>query len=282
MPRGAPGGGVPRQPFRLDAASLQKPSRFEVDFVINGVRHRYGFEASDAAFLSEWLYAFPKSRRRILFVRDGGESRVDRAASGSTKTWCCRRCETRPIAVFVLVDRLNLTAKEPRHLVAQPGVLVTAGAVDPEAPHEVRERIAEDQLARLRPRRFGADPRQQQTRDVAVRELVAEPGDHPQGVRPVDAHELQAVAGLAARQRAQREQPRHEAGIGFRFSRLYELIDLVELREVPRRSSCGHGQVEGEIADVNKPAAFLLFVCAHRSYTAFHARDPFRVCSSRT
>ena len=76
--------------------------------------------------------------------------------------------------------------------------------------------------------------------------------------------------------------PSHEADIGFRFARLYELIDLVKLREVPRRSSCGHGQVEGEIADVNKPAAFLLFVCAHRSYTAFHARDPFRVCSSRT
>ncbi len=80
--RGEPGGGVPRQPFRLDAACAGEPSRFELDFVIDGVRHHYGFEASDDAFESEWLYDFPGSRRRTLFEREGGEFRFGRELKG--------------------------------------------------------------------------------------------------------------------------------------------------------------------------------------------------------
>ena len=80
--KGEPGGSVPRRPFRLDAAHPQRPSRFDIDFVIDGVRHHYGFEASDKAFASEWLYAFPRHHRRILFERDGGEFRFGRGLSG--------------------------------------------------------------------------------------------------------------------------------------------------------------------------------------------------------
>ena len=80
--RGEPGGGVPRQPFRLDAACAGRPSRFDLDFVIDGVRHHYGFEASDDAFASEWLYDFPGSRRRTLFEREGGEFRFGRELKG--------------------------------------------------------------------------------------------------------------------------------------------------------------------------------------------------------
>ena len=53
-----------------------------------------------------------------------------------------------------------------------------------------------------------------------------------------------------------------------RLARADELRHLVELREVVRLAARGHldaWQVEGEIADGNKPAACLLFVFAHRS-----------------
>ena len=80
--RGEPDGGVPRQPFRLDAESAGEPSSFELDFTIDGVRHHYGFEASDAAFESEWLYDFPNSRRRMLFEREGDKFRFGRGLSG--------------------------------------------------------------------------------------------------------------------------------------------------------------------------------------------------------
>ena len=80
--KGEPGGGVPRSPFALDATSSTDPSRFEIDFVMGGVRHHYGFEASDKAFESEWLYTFPKGHRRTLFERDGNKFHFGRALSG--------------------------------------------------------------------------------------------------------------------------------------------------------------------------------------------------------
>ena len=80
--QGSPEGGVPRQPFRLDAESTGEPSLFELDFTIDGVRHQYGFEASDAAFESEWLYDFPNSRRRMLFERKGDKFHFGRGLGG--------------------------------------------------------------------------------------------------------------------------------------------------------------------------------------------------------
>ena len=77
-----PGGGVPRHAFRLDTESSRRPSRFEIDFVLHGVRHHYGFEADDRKFLSEWLYAFPKSHRRSLFVRNHDDYRFGRDLKG--------------------------------------------------------------------------------------------------------------------------------------------------------------------------------------------------------
>ena len=85
--KGEPGGGVPqRRPFALDPANAESPTRFDVDFMMDGVRHHYGFEASDEAFLSEWLYAFPKAHRRMLFEREGDEFHFGRALGGQNKT----------------------------------------------------------------------------------------------------------------------------------------------------------------------------------------------------
>ena len=83
---GAPDGGLPRRVFALDQASSDQSLRFEIDFVNDGVRYHYGFEASDAAFESEWLYEFPRSHRRTLFERDGKEFRFGRGLAGPNKT----------------------------------------------------------------------------------------------------------------------------------------------------------------------------------------------------
>ena len=80
--QGQPGGSVPRSPFRLDSASSEEPSRFEIDFVLEKTRYHYGFEASDTAFKSEWLYSFPKSYQRILFERNGDEFHFGRTLKG--------------------------------------------------------------------------------------------------------------------------------------------------------------------------------------------------------
>ena len=43
----------------------------------------------------------------------------------------------------VFVDQYDLGIEEPLHLVAEPGVLIAAGAVDTEPPHELRLAAAE-------------------------------------------------------------------------------------------------------------------------------------------
>ncbi len=67
--KGEPGGGVPRHEFLLDPRFSEKPSCFEIDFVLDGIRYHYGFETTDDAFTSEWLYEIPRSHRRKLYER---------------------------------------------------------------------------------------------------------------------------------------------------------------------------------------------------------------------
>lgn len=66
---GNPAGGVTRHPFLLDSAQRQLPSRFEIELILEGVRHEYGFEADDASYTSEWAHHFPRGRRALLFSR---------------------------------------------------------------------------------------------------------------------------------------------------------------------------------------------------------------------
>ncbi len=101
---GDPGGGVPRHAFRLDIESSRRPSRFEIDFVLHGVRHHYGFEANDREFLSEWLYAFPKSHRRSLFVRDHDDYRFGRYLKGRNSVIAGL---TRPNSLYVSAAAQN-------------------------------------------------------------------------------------------------------------------------------------------------------------------------------
>ena len=81
--KGEPDGGVPPcRPFKLDQTSTDLLSRFDMDFVIDGVRHHYGFETSSMAFETEWLYAFPKSYRRTLFERERDNFHFGRELKG--------------------------------------------------------------------------------------------------------------------------------------------------------------------------------------------------------
>ena len=84
--KGTPGGGIPpRHEFRLDPAWSGKPSCFDIDFVLDGVRYHYGFEASDEAFVSEWLYEIPKAHRRKLYERDGDRFDFGRHLQGRNR-----------------------------------------------------------------------------------------------------------------------------------------------------------------------------------------------------
>ncbi len=80
--RGEPSGGVPRHEFLLDPSFSEKPSRFEIDFMLNGSRFHYGFETTDEAFEAEWLYEIPQAHRRKLFERKGQDFEFGRWLRG--------------------------------------------------------------------------------------------------------------------------------------------------------------------------------------------------------
>lgn len=63
--------GVNVQPFLLNTSTLNKPSFFEVVFLIKKTKYRYGFEVSQNKIVSEWLfYADHQVRENFLFIRN--------------------------------------------------------------------------------------------------------------------------------------------------------------------------------------------------------------------
>jgi hypothetical protein len=67
-----PDGPVPRQPFIANEESKREPSEVEADFLLAGVRHRYGFRVDSQAVLEEWLYVYPKGKKQTWFHRKWG------------------------------------------------------------------------------------------------------------------------------------------------------------------------------------------------------------------
>ena len=65
-----PGAGIPRTPFRLDPEVAARPSLYCVELLLDGQRYTYGVEVDDHRVLSEWLYTYPRNRRRMIFYRD--------------------------------------------------------------------------------------------------------------------------------------------------------------------------------------------------------------------
>ena len=70
---GWPEGRVPAWPFRLAGESAEADSRYEIDLVLDGVRHEYGFRLSTNGVVHEWAHNYPRGRRVLLFDREGEE-----------------------------------------------------------------------------------------------------------------------------------------------------------------------------------------------------------------
>jgi len=57
-------------PFLLSTETEHEPAFFEVVFLIDGIRYRYGFEVDDHNIHSEWLFAAQKQAEKPLFIRE--------------------------------------------------------------------------------------------------------------------------------------------------------------------------------------------------------------------
>lgn len=57
------------QPFRLDSESAGKPTGFEISFLVEGVRHQYGFELVSERIVSEHLLVYKAFKPQQWFKR---------------------------------------------------------------------------------------------------------------------------------------------------------------------------------------------------------------------
>lgn len=58
------------EPFLLDTVSENEPSFFEVTFLLNTIKYRYGFELTNFEVKAEWLMEAKKIAEKYLFVRE--------------------------------------------------------------------------------------------------------------------------------------------------------------------------------------------------------------------
>jgi uncharacterized protein len=88
---------LPRWPFRLDH-DLSRPTRYEIDIVLGGVRHEYGFVLDGERVHEEWAVRYPRGKAARLFGRK--LDALDPGSSGRAETRAVERL-LRPNALFL-------------------------------------------------------------------------------------------------------------------------------------------------------------------------------------
>jgi len=68
---GSPGGRIATAPFLLGPDGENAPSTYEVELVLHGVRHEYGFSLDSERVIREWARSYPRGRAVLLLQRDG-------------------------------------------------------------------------------------------------------------------------------------------------------------------------------------------------------------------
>ncbi len=92
---------IPVRPFLLDLKLREQPSEFEITFMLDKVRHQYGFIVSPERVSEEWLTVYPKGKPQEWFHRVVG-------ASGNSE-WSFSRTHMRGDKVQ-LADRTRANA----------------------------------------------------------------------------------------------------------------------------------------------------------------------------
>jgi AAA15 family ATPase/GTPase len=102
--QGEPGAPIPLKPFLLDPAYAARPSVFSIDFVWNGARYAYRFEALGTAFTQESLHVWRGGPVTLLFEREGQEFKFGRSLKGRNKVI---EDLTRPNSLFLSAAAQN-------------------------------------------------------------------------------------------------------------------------------------------------------------------------------
>lgn len=114
------------QPFRLDTEYAKQPTEFEITFLLDGVRHQYGFRLTPERIVDEWLLVYRAAKPQQWFSRSFDEKTQSSVYEFSTHLTGPRKLwqeTTRPNALFLsTAAQLNSELLGPifRWLVEQP------------------------------------------------------------------------------------------------------------------------------------------------------------------
>ena len=75
------------EPFRLCMETKDEPSHFEIIFLSDGERYRYGFEITNKRVTGEWLYKSLKTKETLLFLRDFDDFKIETRFSEGKVSW---------------------------------------------------------------------------------------------------------------------------------------------------------------------------------------------------
>jgi hypothetical protein len=74
--QGEPGSGIAVHNFLLGGDGNRWPTSYEIDLVLEDVRHEYGVRINSQRVSEEWLYSYPRGRATMLFHRREDEVRL--------------------------------------------------------------------------------------------------------------------------------------------------------------------------------------------------------------
>jgi AAA15 family ATPase/GTPase len=95
---------IPIEKFLLSTETEKLPSTFEIVFIINKIRYRYGFQVDSERVHNEWLYFVPTIREATLFIREKDKIKL----GPHFKEGKGLESKTRPNALFLSVaDQFN-------------------------------------------------------------------------------------------------------------------------------------------------------------------------------
>jgi predicted ATPase len=100
---------LPYDPFLLREGWVQRPTRFEIVFIVNQNKYRYGLEFDRTEVKTEWLFRKATGREVNLFQREGDVIEATSGLKGNDKLISAAIEATRPNSLFLSTcDMLNI------------------------------------------------------------------------------------------------------------------------------------------------------------------------------
>ncbi|MFC4374957.1 ATP/GTP-binding protein [Nocardia halotolerans] len=132
---------------------VDRPTEFVAGFVAEGVPYTYGFRLDNADVIAEWLYTHPRSRKRIVFERNGDQVKIGPMFEAARYGVAALVPLLRPNALLLsLAGQLYAEALVPAYRWFAANLRVQQGEVDADAlAHDLGSHISRstDNAARL-------------------------------------------------------------------------------------------------------------------------------------